>query len=326
MVKPAPSFNESLAVLLSDPFELREIDSVGELKIANTEGFSPATFDTLLLKLGEILRDSNSAVKTLVVEATGGDQTIFKAQIYKADVEAFVGGTISQAELIRRFQVTKVETIESLRTRTRESRLAGRTTETKEALIEWLKLEPDSVQALSVLGNILREEKEYWEAINEYQKILKIDPSSLFAHHNLGYTYHEVGAFDDSIKAYRKALELDPQSGLLMRQLAQVYLKSNDLNGALSWVEKARTLGEPWELLMVEGNIRRESKKFDLALKAYTRAQQLNPEHQGIFFNIILNNIDQRRLTQAKKDFVLLKEKDPLLAGELSVLPFFREE
>ena len=319
------SWEDSLKEIFREPYEKKEDGSLLFLKLQNQKPFTAENFDRFVVELGVRLADAQTPFKIVILEAEGHEQSIFKARFYLADVLAHKKGEISQPELLRRFQVIVVETIESLKTRVKAARKEGRNQSAQEALTKWTELEPHSVLAWSLLGNVTRDQKKYFEAILAYKKVLEIEPNSPFALQNLAVCAEKIGAFDDSVAWYKKGLEGDPQNILLMQQLADVYRKSGDFNAAMVWIGKARSLKDSADLWMVEGNINRNSKKYPKAREAYLKAQKMNPADTRILFNLLLIDLDTKNFAEAKRKHADLKLKAPRLAEELGGVYVFEE-
>lgn len=82
-----------------------------------------------------------------------------------------------------------------------------------------LSLEPDLAEALSNLGSIYFNEKDYGRAEKYYRKALKIEPKSAVIYHNLGMLNFARGKPEKGVEDLRKALALDP--GILEQDAAR---------------------------------------------------------------------------------------------------------
>lgn len=303
----------------------KEIEgSLLSLKIDNTQPFNNLSFETFLTELATRLLEAKAPFRLLVLQALGSGHTILKANISFLDVASFAKGEISQPELARRFQIEALETVESLKEKALSARKEQKNDIAMEALKQWVEREPQSVLALSLLGNVYRDEKKYWEAITIYKQLALVQPS-MFVFHNLGFTYERVGAYDDAILSYQKALEFDLQNILLMQQLADLLRKNGDVNGALVWLNKAKGVSESADLWLIEGNVYRDAKDYKKAREAYVSAKKLNPDDPRITFNLLLVDLDTRQFSEAKKKYAELKSKAPLLAKLLEGVYLFEE-
>lgn len=292
-----------------------------KIKLQNPAPFTEDSFTHFLIGLN--MRLFPEKMMAVQFEAGGEGNTFLRASMARADWEAYAKGEISKPEWSRRLGVETVDTLESIRSKTRTARGEGRLDEVSALLLKWLTLEPNSTVALSILGNVYRDEKKWGDAVQVYQKILAADSRSVFALHNLGTVYAEQGAYADSIVNYSKAIELEPANPVLARQLALSYRQNGDLSSAQTWIAKSLALSETPEARVIEGNILRDGKKFKEAGEVYAKAAVLSPADARVLFNQILIDLDLKNFDEAKKKFKELQAKDPAMAEELKIVSIF---
>lgn len=321
-----PNWNLLLTQLIHSPFEKKLEGTVLKIVVNNQDFFTEPLFDSFLVELALQMAPAAVPFQAMEVQGVGSNDTFFKAKIYFSDVLSFTKGEISKPELARRFQVEVIETLVSLKVKAKKARQEKKWEEAALFLEKWLILEPNSIEALSLLGNDYRDLKKYWEAIRVYQKILSLDAQSVFAFHNLAYTFDKVGDFSGAIAAYQKALEKDPQNPLLVRQLAEVHRKNGDAKETMALLSKARAKLEVDDLWLIEGNLKRDQKKFSEARAAYQKGQKKNPQDGRFFFNLLLIDLDTKSYAEAQKKYGELKGKFPQFAEELEGIEVFREE
>lgn len=319
------SWQEVIPEIISDPVDTEADGSIVKVKIKNAAPWKPDRFELLAIELGKKLYNAQSPFSVVAVQAFGDDQSQLKATVYSVDLVAHLKREISQAELLRRMQLETVETPASVKGKVKAARNEGRLEDALPLLEKWIQLEPDSIAALSLFGNVQRDLKKYWEAIPVYKKIAEAEPASPFAFHNLGFAYDKVGSFEDSLMFYRKALALKPDSTIQL-QMAEVSRKNGDLNGALNLIARIKSEQTSSDALLIEGNIQRDLKKYAPARQAYIEAQKLNPADLKILFNLIALDLETKKLEDARQNFLELKSKDPLLAGEFNGISAFQEE
>ena len=62
-------------------------------------------------------------------------------------------------------------------------------------------------------GNVHLEQREYQQAISEYEKAIVWDPNQEIFYYNMGLAYFELVLYDSAIDAYQRAIELKPDFG-----------------------------------------------------------------------------------------------------------------
>jgi serine/threonine protein kinase/cytochrome c-type biogenesis protein CcmH/NrfG len=91
-----------------------------------------------------------------------------------------------------------------------EELLATDPSAAKSALLKALELEPDSVVALSKLGDIYVSESDYPQAIDRYQKVAELEPHLPNTFFNLGYIYAITEDFQQAKEMYTRVVNLEP--------------------------------------------------------------------------------------------------------------------
>jgi tetratricopeptide (TPR) repeat protein len=95
------------------------------------------------------------------------------------------------------------------------------------------------MEAYNNLGNALKQQELYTEAIEAFNRSLTIKQDSAEVYTNLGNTYRKTGQIDDAIAALNKALTLKPELALAHLNLALIYLSERkDNNRALFHLKK----------------------------------------------------------------------------------------
>ncbi|MBX7148072.1 tetratricopeptide repeat protein [bacterium] len=312
------SLEEVLRQNIAEPFLQQQDGNLLTIRIANTEPETQEGIKSLCLKLAEVFYKGGLSVKVVALEMKGDEGAQLKAHFYMNDAADFFNNKISEPEFLRRLSLDVAETVDSLKKKGLEARGSGNLAEAEAIFKKWVEAEPNSIVALSFLGNVLRDQKKYTEALDVYKKILEIDAKSLFALHNTAFCYEKMGAFDEAVTPYRQALEMDSKNPILMQQLAQVYSKNGDFNGAMAWLGRAREIKDTADLWLIQGNVLRDFKKYTEAREAYLKAQKLNPADARIVFNLILLDLDTKQYAAARKKYESFATVDPVLAQELT--------
>ncbi|MEK7989548.1 MAG: tetratricopeptide repeat protein [Thiotrichaceae bacterium] len=103
-------------------------------------------------------------------------------------------------------------------------------------------LQPESLDTWGNLGNLLRLEERYEEAIDCYKIILKQEPKHIAALNNIGNTYSDLGEFKQAINVYEKILTIQPDLAEVYINLGVIYKESNELDKAKKCYKKALKL------------------------------------------------------------------------------------
>jgi cytochrome c-type biogenesis protein CcmH/NrfG len=108
-----------------------------------------------------------------------------------------------------------------------------------QALQDQLKTNPNNFEALTELGNMQFDQKNYKEAANWYTKALQVRPDELDLRTDLGTALFYDNQFDNAIAQFKETLARNPThpQALFNIGVALVHGK-NDLQNALQYWEK----------------------------------------------------------------------------------------
>jgi tetratricopeptide (TPR) repeat protein len=120
---------------------------------------------------------------------------------------------------------------------------AGRAAEAEESVRRACALQPDSMDALILLGTILRASDRLDEAETVLHDVLRRAPDMAVAWNNLGIVLDERGLFAESESAYREALARDPAQYEAYQNLSIVLRDQDRWDEALApldeWVARS---------------------------------------------------------------------------------------
>ncbi len=88
-----------------------------------------------------------------------------------------------------------------------------------------VRLAPENLPAHYVLGAALRNEKQYEEAVVEFNKVLSIDPKDPATNIQIGQIYAQKQQYDQAVTAFRRALDAEPYNATAAYSLAQALIR-----------------------------------------------------------------------------------------------------
>ncbi len=117
---------------------------------------------------------------------------------------------------------------EVLQSQERESRLR-----------ELLAQTPESPTLLAELGDMYFERAEYFQAVQEYEKVLKLAPGDIDTYNDLGLSYYYIGRPEDAIRSLNKGIEKDPSFQRIWLSLGFIQASNRNMEEARKALEKA---------------------------------------------------------------------------------------
>lgn len=102
-----------------------------------------------------------------------------------------------------------------------------------------LRLDPQSVDALTNLGLVLSAQGKHAEAVDMLRRALQTQPGSPVIHNNLALALREVKQFDEALEHFRKAVELDPTYALAQNNLGQALVDKGQAAEGLPHCQEA---------------------------------------------------------------------------------------
>ena len=194
-------------------------------------------------------------------------------------------------------------------------------------------LEPDNLKAISALGDMLRVEKLYDEAIIAYSKALKISglnsPSSWKLYYVRAISYERSDRWELAEKDFLKSLELNPSQPQVLNYLGYSWVDKNmNLEEGLKLIKEA-VEGSPYDGYIVDslGWAYYRLNRFDEAVVELERAVNLSPndaeinDHLGDAYWKVGRKLEARYqwkiAIDVDKDGVVTKRTKPKLENGL---------
>ncbi len=159
-----------------------------------------------------------------------------------------------------------------------------RVDEAKELLETLARQEPDNINPLAALGNIMRARKRYGEAVVYYDKVIKLIKKPTRRHWSYFYfrgtCYERIKQWPKAERDLQTALKLNPNQTQVLNYLGYSWVDQNShLKQGMKLIEKAVRL-KPDDGYIVDslGWAHYRLKNYKKAAKLLERAVELRPE------------------------------------------------
>ena len=145
-----------------------------------------------------------------------------------------------------------------------------------------LKLLPDHAMLLNNLGNALQLQGENENAIGWFEKALAQNPDYADAHCNLGNAYLALGDLDKAYESYRKASLIDPNNKEAHNGLANVLVQKDELDQAIESYQRVIAIDPEHKAAYTGlGNAFSQQEKFDQATICFRRAIEVDSAYKA---------------------------------------------
>ena len=138
---------------------------------------------------------------------------------------------------------------------------------------------PDAADAHMNLGIALSNLERYGEAERHFREAARLAPGESGPLANLGVLLHRLDRQDEAEAALRQALEIDPDNMGALRNLAKLQSLHAEPGTALATYERlVERGGADVSTLVSQGDLLRDSQRFEEALAAWRKALARDPE------------------------------------------------
>lgn len=184
---------------------------------------------------------------------------------------------------------------------------SGNLRHAEHTLGEILKIQPQNVEVLHLLGILYYLSNNYDEAIRHIRKALQFDSNdttNFHAFYILGDALQKQGAFDEANIYYQKALFLNPESAEVYCNLGNIYKHKGQIDEAIIHYEKAIQInpGLP-ESYYNLGEIASDKRQIGDAVTYYQKAIQLNPDYAEAHFALAREFLVSGKFKEGWKEY-----------------------
>ena len=163
---------------------------------------------------------------------------------------------------------------------------SGQMVKTEQLCRDLLKIYPQSLDTINVLGAALQVQGKLQEAVASYNKVIQIKPDYAEAYNNRGNALKDLGQLDEAVTSYSKAIQIRPDyaeayynRGIALQNLGQVEEAVASYNQAIQirpdYAEAYSNCGVALQNL----------GQVDEAVASYNQAIQIEPDYAEAYYN-----------------------------------------
>jgi protein O-GlcNAc transferase len=163
-----------------------------------------------------------------------------------------------------------------------------------------LKKQPDSFDALHMLGVLLSQTGQHDLATKYIGKAIRIKPTSFRAHYNLGNVFAAMGHNEQAISCYRTSLQINQNFIPSSMALGNIFQAQKQFDEAMACYNRVIALiPAPYEAYHNLGDIFLEKGQVQEAINHYRKALESNPNFPETYNNLGVALKAQGRLDEA---------------------------
>lgn len=172
------------------------------------------------------------------------------------------------------------------------------------------KFDKNNIGALSGLGTIALDKKDFKNAILHFKKAIQIGnkpDAALFS--NLGVSFNGNGDIKNAILAFEKAMKFGPVNPDIYLELGKIY---DDLGlGAKSRACYEKISHDNPKALSRLGHLDRVDGKIDSAIRHFKTSVELDPANTGTIISLGFINVELGNFKKAEQYFLSALEIEP---------------
>jgi tetratricopeptide (TPR) repeat protein len=167
-----------------------------------------------------------------------------------------------------------------------------------------LRLKPHFAEAHNNRGIALLARGALAEAMASFQRAVQLKPDYAEAHNNLGIAQRQQGQLAEAVASYQRALQLKPDYAEAHNSLGNALRQQGQLAEAVASYQRALQLKPDYaEAHFNLGNAFGQQGKLGEAVASYRRALQLRPDYTEVHFDLGIALQEQGALDEAVSSY-----------------------
>ena len=163
---------------------------------------------------------------------------------------------------------------------------SGQMVKTEQLCRDLLKIYPQSLDTINVLGAALQVQGKLQEAVASYNKVIQIKPDYAEAYNNRGNALKDLGQLDEAVTSYSKAIQIRPDYAEAYYNRGNALQELGQLDDALASYNKTIQIRPDFaEAYYNRGNALQELGQLEEALASYNQAIQIRPDYAEAYSN-----------------------------------------
>ena len=163
---------------------------------------------------------------------------------------------------------------------------SGQTKEALRACMDLLRIYPQSLAVLEILGSILAQHGKLRNAVRVFDKIINLKPDYAEIYCNRGILLKSIGQLEAGLTNYNQAIQLKPNYAEAYNNRGNLLKDTGQIEAALANYNQAIQLNPSLETAHSNRGIAlKDMGQLEAALSSYDKAIQLNPKYPAPHYN-----------------------------------------
>ena len=171
-----------------------------------------------------------------------------------------------------------------------------------------VELQPDNLRFRKARGGCRQTGGRLELAVEDYRFVLEHEPAAVDVRNSMAHTLNALGEVEEAIQQWERVVHDAPRYARGWYDLGNVYLRRNDLPGAMRCFDQAIALGEDAGFLVARASVFQEQQKWQESLVDLDRAIALNNQQWSAHIRRAVGRANIGRFDDALADLDRAKE------------------
>ncbi len=174
-------------------------------------------------------------------------------------------------------------------------------------LEEGLKIAPSEPKLLAALGESYYMVGKIGQAKTTFQNLIQADPSAS-SYTFMGLWYRNQGQFGDAIEYFQRGLKADPRNPACLYNLGFIAARQGRYDDGAKWFQQALKVQPDYPEAMLElASVKMHQKKFEEALPLLRKCTQVDPNPGPVYYRLGETERSLHQMDAAERDFKIFQ-------------------
>ncbi|KAL4480198.1 hypothetical protein ABPG74_020714 [Tetrahymena malaccensis] len=177
-----------------------------------------------------------------------------------------------------------------------------------------LELDSQNYNALGEIGDIKKQQKQFKESIQYFEKALVIKPDDLYYHHMIAKIYgFELNEYQKAIDIYKKCIKINPNELNYFEELTKIYqIQNNYIENEKIVRDNLQISNKVQKLYFLLSKIEYYYDHYDLFVQYINKAIELDPNDINCLVSYMFYFLNDKKDNKKAREYVIqINKLDP---------------